>query len=192
MWTIMCIYVCRIQQATMNKRAFREDKSLCFFVVQTLNPLERCGGRSRTKNSMKRLLLSLLTIMAASFSWASTGLIVHQKSGGTVEFAFSEKPIVTYSDGYLVISVQDGVASVSYPLSDMQKFTFGELSSDYTRIIAPKEVAPQPTYIYNIGGMLVRTLQPSDDGSTPATLDGLPAGTYIIKNGTTTYKTTKK
>lgn len=123
-------------------------------------------------------------------SWAETALIVHQKSGGTVEFAFSEKPVVTYSDGYLVISVTE--ASVSYPLSNMQKFTFGELSSNYTRIVAPKEAAPQPTYIYSIGGMLMRTLQPNEDGSTPATLDGLSAGIYVIKNGNTSYKITKK
>ena len=142
---------------------------------------------------MKRLLLSLLVIVAVAATLrAQTALIVHQKSGGTIEFAFSEKPVVTYSDGYLVISVQDGLASVSYPLSDMQKFTFGELSSEYTRIIAPKEVAPQPTYIYSIGGMLMRTLQPNEDGSTPANVDGLPAGTYIIKNGNTSYKITKK
>lgn len=139
---------------------------------------------------MKRLLLLLLTFAATSVSWAETALIVHQKSGGTVEFAFSEKPVVTYSDGYFVISVTG--AQVSYPLSDMQKFTFGELSENYTRIIAPAEVAPQPTYIYNISGILVRTLQPTNDGSTPATLDGLPTGTYIIKNGKTSYKINKK
>ena len=142
---------------------------------------------------MKRLLLSLLVIVAVAATLrAQTALIVHQKSGGAIEFAFSEKPVVTYSEGYLVISVQDGLASVSYPLSDMQKFTFGELSSEYTRIIAPKEVAPQPTYIYSIGGILMRTLQPNEDGSTPANVDGLPAGTYIIKNGNTSYKITKK
>ena len=123
-------------------------------------------------------------------SWAETALIVHQKSGGTVEFAFSEKPVVTYSDGYLIISVAE--ASVSYPLSNMQKFTFGELSSNYTRIVAPKEAAPQPTYVYSIGGMLMRTLQPNEYGSTPANLDGLPAGIYVIKNGNTSYKITKK
>lgn len=132
----------------------------------------------------------LLTFAAASISQAETALIVHQKSGGTVEFAFREKPVVTYSEGYLVISVSE--ASVSYPLSDMQKFTFGELSDNYTRITAPVEVAPQPTYIYNISGILVRTLQLSEDGSTPATIDGLPTGTYIIKNGNTNYKVIKK
>ena len=46
--------------------------------------------------------------------------------------------------------------------------------------------------INNMSGILMRTLQPSEDGSTPASLDGLPAGTYIIKNGKTNYKIIKK
>ena len=128
--------------------------------------------------------------MLAGAYEVETALIVHQKSGGTVEYAFSEKPIVTYNDGYLVISVQE--ASVMYPLDNMQKFTFSKVESNITRITVPKNVAPQPTYIYNIGGTLVRTLQPTEGGSTPATLDGLPAGIYIIKNGKTNYKVNKK
>lgn len=139
---------------------------------------------------MKKLIFSLLTLFAATASWADTALIVHQKSGGTVEFAFREKPVVTYDGEYLVITVMD--ASVSYPLSNMQKFTFGEVSDDYTRITAPVNVAPQPTYIYSLDGKLVRTLQPSEDGSTSASLEGLTSGTYVIKNGQTSYKVLKK
>ena len=51
---------------------------------------------------MKKLILSLLTLFAATASWAETALFVHQKSGGVLEIAFSEKPIVTYNEGYLV------------------------------------------------------------------------------------------
>ena len=139
---------------------------------------------------MKKVIFSLLTPIAATASWADTALIVHQKSGGTVEYAFSEKPVVTYSNGNLVISVPG--ASVEYPLSNMEKFTFGEVSDMVTRIKAPVDVAPQPTYIYNVSGVLMRTFQPGEDGTTPATLDGLPAGTYVIKNGKTSYKVAKK
>ena len=139
---------------------------------------------------MRRLFFSFMMLIGVATSWAESALIVHQKSGGTVEYAFSEKPVVTYRDGYLVIS-GDG-ASVMYPMSNMHKFTFGEVSDLVTRIKAPTNEAPQPTYIYNVGGILMRTLQPSEDGSTPASLDGLPTGTYIIKNGNTNYKITKK
>ena len=140
---------------------------------------------------MKKVIFCLLTLFAATASWAETALIVHQKSGGTVQYAFREKPVVTYSDGYLIISASE--ASVSYPLSNMQKFTFGDVEEDQiTRITAPADVAPQPTFIYSIDGKLMRTLQPSEDGTTSASVEGLPTGTYIIKNGKTTYKVVKK
>ena len=138
---------------------------------------------------MKRFSFLFLMLMAFVSSQAETALIVHQKSGGTVEYAFSEKPVVTYKDGYLVISAAE--ASVEYPLSNMQKFTFGEVSDHVTRITTLTGMAPEPTFIYNVGGILMRTLQPSEDGNTPASLDGLAAGTYIIKNGKTSYKITK-
>lgn len=139
---------------------------------------------------MKKLILSLLTLFAATTSWADSALFLHQKSGGVVEFAFSEKPVVTYNGSALVISVPD--ASVTYPLADVQKFTFGEVDENVTRITAPVNEKPQPTYIYSIDGKLMRTLKPGEDGKTSASVDGLPAGTYVIKNGKTSYKILKK
>ena len=104
---------------------------------------------------MTKLILSLLTLFAATASWADTALFVHQKSGGVVEYAFSEKPVVTYSEGFLVISAEK--ASVSYPLSNMDKFTFGEVDEQVTRIVAPESMAAQPIFIYSIDGKLMRT-----------------------------------
>ena len=105
--------------------------------------------------------------------------------------SFSEKPVVTYSEGYLIISVEG--AQVSYPLSDMKKFTFDDVEEDQiTLITAPADVAPQPTYIYSVDGKLMRTLKPSEDGTTSASVEGLPNGAYIIKNGKTTYKVLKR
>ena len=133
----------------------------------------------------------LLILMAAGQSMrAETALFVHQKSGGTTEYSFAEKPVVTYSEGCLVISAEE--ASVMFPLSNVQKFTFGEVDDQVTRITSPAGTLPQPTYIYNVGGILMRCLQPGADGTTSASLDGLPAGTYVIKNGKTSYKVIKK
>ena len=139
---------------------------------------------------MKNLFLTMLLLLAANASWAETALFVHQKSGGVLEVSFSEKPVVTYSEGYLVITGANG--SVSYPLSDMQKFTFGEVDENVTRIVAPESVAPQPTYIYSIDGKLMRTYQPGENRTTSASVEGLPAGTYVVKNGKTSYKVLKK
>lgn len=139
---------------------------------------------------MKKLVFSLLSLFAATAMQADTALFVHQKSGGVVEYAFSEKPVVTYKDGNLVISAAE--ASVMYPLSDLQKFTFGEVDDQVTRIVAPVDMAPQPTQIYSIDGKLMRTYQPGENGATSASLEGLTSGTYIIKNGKTSYKVLKK
>lgn len=139
---------------------------------------------------MKKIILSLLTLIAATAVWADTALFVHEKSGGVLQIAFSEKPVVTYSEGYVVITSAE--ASVSYPVANMDKFTFGEVAETVTRITAPANAVPQPTYIYGIDGKLVRTFQPGDDRSTSTSLEGLSAGTYVIKNGKTSYKVLKR
>ena len=141
------------------------------------------------KRYLSYVLLFLL-LATGQTALAETALIVHQKSGGTVEYSFAEKPVVTYADGYVVISCD--AASVMYPLENMQKFTFGEVTDQVTRITAPEGTAPQPTYIYNVGGVLMRTMQPDADGTTSNSLEALPAGTYIVKNGKTSYKIIKK
>ena len=61
-----------------------------------------------------------------------------------------------------------------------------------TRIVAPTNATPQPTYIYGIDGKLMRTYKPGENGSTSASLEGLPAGTYVIKNGKVSYKYLKR
>ena len=147
---------------------------------------------------MKKLILVLLMFSASVASWAEASLVVHRKSGGLVEYAFSEQPIVTYEGDYLIISSGminlegTGEASVWYPLDDVRKFTIGEVSENVTRITAPKNEKAHPTLIYTLDGKLVRALQPAADGTTSASLDGLPAGTYVIKNGSLTYKAAKK
>jgi len=139
---------------------------------------------------MKKLFLSLLMFVVATTFRAETTLVVHKKTGETIEYAFREKPIITYLDGNIIISTKD--ESVEYPISKMLKITFHEVNNDETRIIAPANTAPQPTYIYSVGGILMRTLQPTEKGYTSASLGDLPSGSYIIKNGNTYYKITKR
>ena len=139
---------------------------------------------------MKKLILSLLTLFAATAAWADTSLFVHAKSGDVLEIAFSEKPVITYNEGSIVITATGGW--VSYPLSNLEKFTFGETTEHVTRIVAPANVTPQPTFIYSIDGKLMRTYKPNEDGTTSASLEGLPAGTYVVKNGKISYKVAKR
>lgn len=139
---------------------------------------------------MKKLILSLLTLFATTAIWAETALFVHQESGEIIEISFAEKPVVTYNEGRLVISAEN--ASVSFPLANLEKFTFGEVDENVTRIIAPANATPQSTFIYSVDGKLMRTYKPGENGSTSASLEGLPAGTYVIKNGKVSYKYLKR
>ena len=139
---------------------------------------------------MKKIILSLLTLFAATVTWADTALFVHEKSGAVFQIAFSEKPVVTYKSGNVVISAPEEI--VSYPIANLDKFTFGEANDVIDRITAPVDVAPQPTFIYSIDGKLMRTYKPNEDGTTSTSLEGLPAGTYVIKNGMTSYKVLKR
>ena len=135
---------------------------------------------------------------ASAASRANFSLMVHRKSGGLVEYAFSEQPIVTYEGDYLIISSGlidlegTGGASVWFPLDDVRKLTIEETTENVTRVTAPKNEKAHPTQIFTLDGKLVRTLQPAADGTTSASLDGLPAGTYVIKNGSLTYKAARK
>lgn len=139
---------------------------------------------------MKKIILSMLTLFAATVLRAETALFVHLESGEVVEISFAEKPVVTYNENRLVISVEN--ASVSFPLENMKKFTFGEVDDEVTRITVPASTTPQPTYIYSIDGKLLRTFKPGEDGSASASLEGLPAGTYVVKNGNVSYKYLKR
>ncbi len=138
---------------------------------------------------MKKFTLSLLALFVATAMQAETALFVHQKAGDVIEISFAEKPVVTYQDGYVVVSAAE--ASVMCPLAGLQKFTFGEVDENVTRVVAPETAIPQPTMIYSIDGKLVRTYQPGEGRATSASLDGLPAGTYVIKNGKTSFKMLK-
>lgn len=71
---------------------------------------------------MKRLIL--LLFLGATIPMLAdevSSLVMHARDGSQVAYEFADNPMVTYSDGYLIITT---AAEVSYPLSDMWKFTY--------------------------------------------------------------------
>lgn len=142
---------------------------------------------------MKRnLLLALASLLLGTASaFAQNTLNIHQKTGGIISYSFSEKPVVTCTDDGIHLVTNS--VEVDYPLSNLEKFTFEDG-------IAPTDIISthfadgksSPIKVYNTNGILIRTLEPSDDGSVEFPLRDLPVGVYIIKNSTTTYKLIKK
>ena len=133
--------------------------------------------------------LSLFCLQGRS---GSVQLIVHSKSGATVSYALSEKPVVTYRGDVLVLTTE--TATVEYPLSDLLKFTFGETEDAVESVKMRQSKGDGTIRIYNVSGTLVRTIQPSESDRSDAkfSTQDLPKGIYIIKQGGQTHKIIKK
>ena len=140
---------------------------------------------------MKHKLLFLLfcPFLGALSCFAQNTLNVHQKDGTVVSYAFSEKPVVTYTDtGIHLVTTK---VEVDYPLANLEMFTFEDGgTSEGIETITTTSTADD-IRIYNTAGFLLRTIPHSEGTATFSTGD-LPAGIYIISNGKTTYKITKR
>ena len=135
---------------------------------------------------MKKQLLLMLSLLGTATAFAQSTLNVHQKSGGTVSYAFSEKPVVTYSGNSLVLTTAK--VNVEYPLSNLDKLTFEDGEANAIDQVSMEAPADAVTHIYNMSGVLVKSV----DASKPISTDDLKPGVYVIKNGKTTYKIIKK
>lgn len=112
-------------------------------------------------------------------------LNVHRKDGGVEQYLFSEKPEVKYVGSTMLLTT--ATLSVEYPLAELARLTFTDVKAS---AIPTLQVSSQPAAtvrIYDGQGFLLRTIEPVG-GSTVFSLEGLPSGVLIIKNGTTTYK----
>lgn len=136
----------------------------------------------------KIFLMTILCLFAVLGINAQNTLNIHQKSGGVVSYAFSEKPELTYVDDNLHLKTTK--VEVDYPLSNLEMMTFEDNDNIATGIISAEGIA-EDTKIYNLNGVLLKTI-PASEGKSVYNVYDLPSGTYIVKNGTTAYKVIKK
>lgn len=143
---------------------------------------------------MKKKLCSLFFLLGLFLQgWSqSVQLVVHAESGAKVTYALSENPIVKYRGDVLILTTES--TTVEYPLADLQMFTFEETVDAVENVTMQQPKGDGTVHIYNVSGILVRTIQPSQTESADAKFStrDLPRGTYIIKQGNLTYKITKK
>ena len=62
-----------------------------------------CGNINHKRKDMRKLYTTLL-LACSLMAGAQNAISIHQKDGKVANFAFSEKPIVTYADNQLGIS----------------------------------------------------------------------------------------
>lgn len=137
----------------------------------------------------KFLFMLFCLFVGAISCFAQNTLNFHQKDGIVASYAFSEKPVVTYTGtGIHLLTTK---VEVDYPLANLEKWTFedGGTSEGFETITT--EGTTDDIRIYTTDGVLVRTIQQSEGAAIFSTTE-FPTGIYIIKNGKTTYKITKR
>ena len=136
---------------------------------------------------MKQPILTLLFTLLTVSVWAGDAkIIVWLNDGNKTEILFNQMPEFLYADGH--VSVQNGSTQLSWPLSNLHKFTFENVASTPTDIKDIKTAAKldisKGCAVYDLNGRLLREQINS--------LSELPKGVYIVKDGDVTIKVVRK
>lgn len=122
-----------------------------------------------------------------SISAQNTVLVIHQKTGGTVNYSFTEKPVIVYEGDNMSVTTLG--TCVEYPISNLIKFTFVDEANAIENIsYTLPDGSNDKTFIYSVNGSLLKSIEPEQK----ILLNDLNQGVYIIKNGKSTYKIIKK
>lgn len=146
----------------------------------------------KTKSILAALLLMVCTSMMADKYLTITSRGTDQ----SIPLPVVQK--ITFEEGYVVVTTTQGTHS--YPIANLDKMTFTETGD---AIKALPEQAENLTYkdgvlaikgdgmlrIYNTSGALVSIANVKEGANV--SLDGLPAGVYIVRMGDKTIKIRK-
>lgn len=134
-----------------------------------------------------RLILMSCFALVTTGAWAADAkIIVWLNDGNKTEVLFSQMPEFTYQDGN--VSIQGSSTTLSWPLANLEKFTFENVGSTPTDIKDIKTAAKldisKGCAVYDLNGRLLREQINS--------LSELPKGVYIVKDGDVTIKVVRK
>ena len=128
-------------------------------------------------------------------------------------------PLIAFADSlnYLTLTNTSGSAVLCTPLSKTQRITFdgdavnvktadGNYTAQLSTLATLQFVATAPTgvqtlrgtwepqniIIYNVNGVVVRRYDSTDERRSLINLNNLPAGVYIVKEGSSTRKWLKR
>ena len=140
---------------------------------------------------LKQTILTLLLTFVSTAMWAQemvsdAKIIVWLKDGTTTTLLFRDMPEIQYADGNVII--QNGDTQVSWPIANLDKLTFEDLDASIPTNVKDMKTAKldiaRSSAVYDTSGKLVKKEINS--------LSELPAGTYIVKDGSVTFKVVKK
>lgn len=157
----------------------------------------------------RKILMTLLLAASATGAWAQDDaeqtLVVWLKDGSQVRYLLADEPKTTFEDGVLYLNTNK--VSISYLLQNVLRYTFEGIPSVGIGQLRPGEVQVYqteeavnfkglsdgtPVYVYSTDGKLLGTQTARKGETTEVSLNGLPAGTYILKVKDQTLKFYKK
>lgn len=133
----------------------------------------------------QKLLFLLMFLLTSPMAWAEDGQMTVWLSGDkTVQVLFSEMPEITYADGN--VTLKGTTTELTWPIEDVKRLTFNDDdATDIEKVAAAGlDILSDRYDAYDLGGKLVKRQAGS--------LSELPAGKYILKNGSVTIKVLRK
>ena len=157
--------------------------------------------------NIRRKIALVALFMLTGMAQAQNAVAIHQKNGQVATFAFTEKPVVTYSGSDLVLTTTK--TTVNYPIYLLKKLVF---DVDWTESVNKIEnvqtfdvlfrfhdgtlsiIGGQPGSIvtlHNIKGQKVGQYRLDADGSTTIPTQSWGQDIYIVKTKSLSFKFSK-
>lgn len=155
----------------------------------------------------QQLITSLFVMLCCcTGGWAQNAVTICQKDGQTATFAFSEKPVISYSGNDLVMTTTKTV--VSYPVYLLAKIAFDTAwEEDVTAVDEMKQTSSDAQFsftdgslhisggeagsfvtLYTVGGVQVEQCRLDANGNATISVQALNKGIYIVKTTRFTFK----
>ena len=152
----------------------------------------------------RNLFILLLLWLTAAGAWAQNPIVVCQNDGTMAKFAFTEKPVVTYSAGELVMTTNK--TSVQYPMNRLLKIYFdvAEVPDGIdVEVTQPEDVqfafrdgalvvsggeAGAIVNLYRLDGVSAGQFRLDGNGTVTIPTGSLSKGLYIVKTKQISFK----
>lgn len=146
----------------------------------------------KRKNNLlaRTAMVLLLAALSSVGAWAQDEeptynpvIVISLNDGSNQQVLFDEMPEFTLDNG--VMALKGETVEMSWPLENLNKFTFGYVSTGIRSVKATGlDILSDQMSVYDLNGKMVKKQIHS--------LSELPKGVYIIKNGRVTTKVVRK
>lgn len=128
---------------------------------------------------MKKLLFLVVSLLFSSAVFAQDfPTVAFEENSGEITYLKSDNLNINFASGALVATHADGEAS--FPLADLNKFYFSDVTASISTSLIDDNAE---VCVFSIAGENLGTYS-----SPSAAVNNLPAGVYVFKSDSKTFK----